>query len=128
MVGPQAAPATTDRLRTACLAADLDHDNYVSLDVFHQHVVIGGNALPADPRGYVFISQLSAVPGMPRGLADRLKAADADADGKLSFREVVTARMAYFDAADANRDDRLLMQECADHQRKLQAASGRARK
>ena len=51
-----------------------------------------------------------------------------DADGKLSFKEVVMARMAYFEAADTNDDDRLSMRECIDHQRKMAGASGKARK
>ena len=47
----------------------------------------------------------------------RLAAADKDADGKLSFSEVVQARMAYFEAADGNQDDLLSLQECIAYER-----------
>ena len=42
---------------------------------------------------------------------------DKDADGKLSFSEVVQARMAYFEAADGNQDDLLSLQECIAYER-----------
>ena len=63
-----------------------------------------------------------------RDIVSDLKGADADGDGKLAFKEVVVARMAYFDAADANNDDQLSMQECVDHQRRLGGAGGKAKK
>ena len=49
--------------------------------------------------------------------AERIAAADKDADGKLSFSEVVQARMAYFEAADDNQDDLLSLQECIAYER-----------
>lgn len=124
----QAAPSASERLKAACLSADFDHDNHVSLDEFHRDVVNGWHALPSDAQGFVQIAQLVAIPGMARDLLERLKAADADTDGRLSFQEVVKARMAYFEAGDTNRDDRLSIQECVDHQRKMLAATGKARK
>lgn len=123
----QAAPNASDRLKAACMSADFNHDGYVSLDEFHQDVVNGWRALPADASGYVVIGDLAAIPGMGRGMVERLKSADTDGDGKLSFREVVMARMAYFEVADTNNDDRLSMQECIDHQRKMMRSPGKAK-
>jgi hypothetical protein len=123
----QAAPNAPDRLKAACMSADFNHDGFVSLDEFHQDVVNGWHGLPADASGYVVIADLAAIPGMRRGTVDRLKSADADRDGKLSFKEVVMARMAYFEAADTNNDDRLSMQECIDHQRKMMRYPGKAK-
>lgn len=124
----QAAPNASDNLKAACMSADFNHDGFVSLDEFHQDVLNGWRALPADTEGYVLIADLAAIPGMGRGIVERLKSADTDADGKLSFKEVVTARMAYFEAADTNNDDQLSMQECVDHQRKMTGLAGKAKK
>ena len=47
----------------------------------------------------------------------RLAAIDKDGDGKLSFKEVVETRMAYFDAADTDQDDQLSLPECVAYER-----------
>lgn len=116
------------RLQAVCMAADFNHDGMVSLDEFHQDVLSSWRALQPDATGYVVIADLNAVPGMGRGMIARLKRADVDGDGRLSFKEVATARMAYFDAADSNNDDSLALQECVDYQRNLTGASGKAKK
>lgn len=116
------------RLQAACMAADFNHDGMVSLEEFHQDVLSSWRALHPDPTGYVAIAELSTVPGMRRGMIERLKRADSDGDARLSFKEVATARMAYFDAADSNNDDSLALQECIDHQRKMSGAYGKAKK
>lgn len=123
---PKVAPP--DRLRAACMAADGNHDGFVSLNEFHQDVLRSWRSLHPAADGYVSLADLSAIPGMRRGMVERLKRADADGDGKLAFQEVVGARMAYFDAADANNDDQLSMQECIDHQRRLGGAGGKGKK
>lgn len=125
-----AAPANpaSDRLKAACMAADFNHDGFVSLDEFHQDVSSSWRALHPDASGYVIIADLAAVPGLGSGMIERLRRADTNGDGRLSFKEVVVARMAYFDAADTQQDDRLSMTECVDHQRKMAGASGKARK
>ena len=117
------APAS-DHLKAACMAADFNHDGYVSLDEFHQDVLNSWRALHPDASGYVIIADLESVPGMTKGMLERLKRANTNGDGKLSFKEVVTARMAYFEAADTNNDDKLSMQECMDYQRKMMAETG----
>lgn len=127
-LGVQAAPVVSDRLKAACLAADFNHDGFVSLDEFHQDVLTSWRGLHPDASGYVVIADLASIPGMGRGMMERLKRADADADGKLSFKEVVVARMAYFEAADTQVDERLSMQECVDHQRKLIGTTTRYKK
>lgn len=120
-----AARAASPRLQMICLAADLNHDGRISLDEFHHDIVRGWQALPQDGSGYVLLQDLAAIPGLPRSLARRLAQADSDHDGKLSFKEVVAARMAYFDAADTDGDDALSLQECIAHEG-LRARSARA--
>lgn len=90
----QAVPNGSDNLKAACMSADFNHEGFVSLDEFHQDVLNGWRALPVDTDGYVPIADLVAIPGMGRGIVERLKSADTDGDGKVSFKEVVTARMA----------------------------------
>lgn len=103
---------------------DLDHDGRITLDEFHRDITRAWHALPQDAAGFVSLAELAAVPGLSRRMIERLKLADRDQDGKLSFKEVVAARMAYFDAVDANGDEAMSLQECVSHERKL-AASGR---
>lgn len=105
----------------ACRAADHNHDGYIGLDEYHRDIARSWAALGPDATGYVKLEDLAAIPGLRRSVLERLRRADADGDGRLSFKEVVTARMAQFDAADLDRDDRLSMKECVDHERKLAA-------
>ena len=60
---------------------------------------------------------LAQVPRMGKGRLKRLAAVDTDTDGKLSFKEVVESRMAYFDAADTDQDDQLSLPECVAYER-----------
>lgn len=106
----------------ACRAADHDHDGFVSLEEYHRDIARSWAALGPDATGHVRLEDLAAIPGLRRSVLERLRRADTDGDGRLSFKEVVTARMAQFDAADLDRDDRLSMKECVDHERKLAAA------
>ena len=106
-----------DRLQAICSSADLNHDGNVSLDEFHQDIVQSWHSLGPDAQGYVHLAQLGQVPRIGKGALRRLAAADKDADGKLSFSEVVQARMAYFEAADGNQDDLLSLQECIAYER-----------
>lgn len=105
----------------ACRAADHNHDGYIGLDEYHRDIARSWAALGPDATGYVKLEDLGAIPGLRRSVLERLRRADTDGDGRLSFKEVVTARMAQFDAADLDRDDRLSMKECVDHERKLAA-------
>lgn len=105
----------------ACRAADHDHDGFISLAEYQRDVARSWAALSPDATGYVKLDDLAAIPGLRRSVLERLRQADADGDGRLSFKEVVAARMAQFDAADLDRDDRLSMKECIDHERKLSA-------
>jgi hypothetical protein len=106
-----------ERLKAICSSADLDHDGSVSLDEFHQDIVQSWHNLSPDATGHVPLADLAQVPRMGQGRLKRLAAIDKDGDGKLSFKEVVETRMAYFDAADANQDDQLSIQECVAHER-----------
>lgn len=111
-----------DRLQAICTAADLDHDGNVSLDEFHQDIVQSWHSLGPDASGYVNLAELAQVPRMGKGRIKRLTATDKDGDGKLSFKEVVEARMAYFEAADADNNDLLSVPECVAFEKKRRAA------
>lgn len=106
-----------ERLQAICSSADLNHDGSVSLDEFHQDIVQSWHNLSPDATGYVQLADLAQVPRMGKGRLKRLAAIDKDGDGKLSFKEVVETRMAYFDAADADQNDQLSIQECVAHER-----------
>jgi len=112
-----AASTLAHRLQAICSAADLNHDGSVSLDEFHQDIVQGWHSLGPDAEGYVHLSQLNQLPRIGKGQLRRLAAADKDGDGKLSFKEVVQARMAYFEAADVDQNDALSLQECMAYER-----------
>lgn len=114
--------AAGDRLQAICTAADLDHDGNVSLDEFHQDIVQSWHSLGPDASGHVLLLELAQVPRMGKGRIQRLAAADKDGDGKLSFKEVVEARMAYFEAADADNNDLLSVQECVAFEKKRRAS------
>ena len=114
---PSAPPK--NRLQAACMAADVNHDGSVSLEEFHHDIVKGWRALLPGSDGFVSLKELGQVPGMNRRHLERLQKADTDKDDKLSFKEVVEARMAYFDAADTDKNDAIALQECVDHERKL---------
>ena len=95
--------------------ADLNGDGYVDLGEFQKDVVRGFHAIDRNRDGYLDLDELRSAHGGTRG-ADRaahamLRAHDADADGRLSFREVVVGRVAYFEEADTDRDDRLSLSE-----------------
>jgi hypothetical protein len=99
--------------RQIFLEADRNKDGYVDLDEFHKDVVNGFHALDHNRDGYIAVEEKRAIPDKGRVdmLLAMLKAADKDGDGRLSFREVVEVRMAYFDQADVNKDDRLSLAE-----------------
>lgn len=119
---PAGKRSLDERLQARCAAADMDHDGNVSLDEFHQDIVQGWHSLGPDASGHVVLLELAQVPGMGKGRVRRLAATDKDGDGKLSFKEVVEARMAYFDAADADNNDLLSVQECVAFEKKRRAA------
>jgi len=112
-----AAKPRGHRLQAICSAADLNHDGSVSLDEFHQDIVQSWHSLSPDATGYVQLADLAQVPGMGKGRLKRLAASDKDGDGKLSFKEVVETRMAYFEAADTNQNDELSIDECVVYER-----------
>ncbi|WP_255593368.1 EF-hand domain-containing protein [Acidovorax sp. sic0104] len=116
-----AAKSRGQRLQAICSAADLNHDGTVSLDEFHQDIVQSWHSLGPDAAGYVNLAQLAQVPRIGKGRLKRLAASDKDGDGKLSFKEVVETRMAYFEAADTNQNDELSIQECVTYERQRRA-------
>lgn len=117
-----ARPLHTDRLQAICSSADLNHDGSVSLEEFHQDIVQSWHSLSPDATGYVQLADLAQVPRMGKGRLRRLAAIDKDGDGKLSFKEVVETRMAYFEAADADQNDQLSLQECVAYERQRRSS------
>ncbi len=114
-----------NRLQAICTSADLDHDGHVSLDEFHQDIVQSWHSLGPDASGHVNLAELAQVPRMGKGRIKRLAAADKDGDGKLSFKEVVETRMAYFEAADADGNDQLSVQECVAYERQRRSSNNK---
>ncbi|MBX9834368.1 MAG: hypothetical protein K2X78_15150 [Burkholderiaceae bacterium] len=111
-----------ERLQAICSSADLNHDGSMSLEEFHQDIVQSWHNLSPDATGHVQLADLAQVPHMGKGRLKRLAAIDRDGDGKLSFKEVVETRMAYFDAADADQNDQLSIQECVAHERQRRSS------
>ena len=99
--------------RQIFLNADLDKDGFVDLDEFHKDVVRAFHALDHNRDGYISVDEIQAIPDKTRVdlLLKTMKLSDKDRDGRLSFKEVVERRMAYFDAADMDKDERLSMAE-----------------
>lgn len=123
--GHGARPAG-QRLQAICSAADLNHDGAVSLDEFHQDIVQSWHSLGPDATGHVSLADLAQVPRMGKGRMKRLAASDKDGDGRLSFKEVVETRMAYFEAADTDQNDQLSIDECVAYERQRRAQNGKA--
>ena len=102
--------------------ADADRDGYVDLNEFHRDIAASFVLLDHDHDGYITREEISSIPDKARVklLLRALNAADRDGDGRLSFKEVVTARMAYFDQADTNHDDRISLDEALAYDALLQ--------
>lgn len=102
--------------------ADSNRDGYVDLNEFHRDISASFVLLDHDRDGYITREEIGSIPDKSRVklLLRALKAADRDGDGRLSFKEVVEARMSYFDQADANRDDRISLDEALAYDALLQ--------
>lgn len=111
-----AARSLANRLQAICSSAELNHDGSVSLDEFHEDIVQSWHNLSPDVTGYVQLADLAQVPRMGKGRLKRLAAIDKDSDGKLSFKEVVEARMAFFESADTDQNDQLSNAECVAYE------------
>lgn len=102
--------------------ADSNRDGYVDLNEFHRDISASYVLLDHDRDGYITREEIGSIPDKSRVklLLRALKAADRDGDGRLSFKEVVEARMSYFDQADTNRDDRISLDEALAYDALLQ--------
>ena len=98
---------------------DTDRDGYISLEEFHKDVVLSWHVLDVDRSGYLTKESVETIPGHGGGIWRALSRLDRDKDGKVSFKEVVEARMSYFDTADIDGDERLSVSETLAYQRKV---------
>ncbi|WP_197047176.1 EF-hand domain-containing protein [Paucibacter sp. KBW04] len=115
-----ARPPSPSAIRRAFERSDLNHDGFISLEEFHKDMVQSWHALDLDQDGFISREELQAAAGAKH--AERVLRAlhhfDKNADLRLSFKEVIGARMAGFDAADLNHDDKLSLQEVLDYELK----------
>lgn len=111
--------------RRAFAAADLNQDGRINLDEFHKDVVQGWHALDLDGDGYVTREELKSLPDrkMAAFVLAALRGADKQRGGRLSFREVVEARMSFFDAADTDRDESLSLAEVLAYESQMRQRS-----
>lgn len=126
--GAHAQPSVSNR---AFQEADLDRDGYVDLGEFQKDVVRGFHAIDRDRDGHLGLDELRATRLNTRS-GDRvaqamLRAHDSDGDGRLSFREVVVGRMAYFEEADTDRDDRLSASEAQAYDARMRERAAEER-
>ncbi|MFY7865731.1 hypothetical protein [Roseateles sp.] len=100
--------------------ADRNNDGVVSLDEFHKDIVKSWRALDLDGDGEITRAELESIPdrGALRAMLRLLQRSDLNNDMKLSFKELVEARMAFFDEADVDRDDRLTLAESLEFEAK----------
>lgn len=93
----------------------------ISLEAYHRDVLRSWHALDLDGDGYITQQELRALPRQAQGMLGSLRRADADGDSRLSFKEVVAARMAAFEAADADGNDELSPAEIQAFEARLRA-------
>ncbi len=122
MVSAAAQSAQPTVSRQIFSDADANRDGYVDLNEFHRDISASFVLLDHDRDGYITREEIESIPEKSRVklLLRALKAADRDGDGRLSFKEVIEARMAYFDQADTNRDDRISLDEALAYDALLQ--------
>ncbi len=114
------SPSATQK---AFAASDRDNDGVISLDEFHKDILKSWRALDLDHNGEITKAELESIPdrGAVRAMLRLLQRSDSNGDLKLSFKELVEARMAFFDEADANHDDRLSLSEVLEFESKHRA-------
>lgn len=93
----------------------------ISLEAYHRDVLRSWHALDLNGDGYITRQELRALPRQAQGMLGSLRRADTDGDGRLSFKEVVAARMAAFEAADTDGNDELSPAEIEAYEARLSA-------
>ena len=116
LAGPAAAQTAPSSAGNSFAAADGNGDGGISLSEYHADIVRSWHRLDHDGDGYITEAEVLGVPHpmITRSLWRRmLRQADADHDGRITFKEMVYARMDFFAKADADRDERLTRDEVA---------------
>lgn len=126
---PPAAGASAPARADGFLAADADGDGYIDLAEFHADILRSWHRLDHDGDGYITEAEVLGVPhpSLNRGIWRRmLRQSDSDRDGRISFKEMVASRMAFFARADADGDERLSRAEASTYDRRRGAVRARS--
>lgn len=125
--GAQPAADTSSRIFSA---ADLDRDGRITLEEFHKDIVRGWHALDLNGDGYITRDELASLPDkrMAEFVLSAFASADGQRGGRLSFRDVVERRMAFFDAADTDKSEWLSVEEVLAYDSKLRERASKLRK
>jgi Ca2+-binding EF-hand superfamily protein len=112
-----------DQVRKAFADADVNKDGVLNIDEYIGNVIVVFRQIDTNRDGFITEQEAMAYSATYR--ADLFKAADRNADGKLSVGEAVAAKVIDFFEMDTNRDGTLSIEEVLVYERALPAAAAR---